>query len=695
MKRFVDTLSVALQNELADIRSWVQKIGGNPADPSVQGEQILLDLENWLLDDEQKQMLRLNPWDIFLLYASAYLFDPGTMSNSGCLPDATDPVGDTGSQVLYSRGSSGQRSHDAIMGHWREIGIRDASVAAVVADVCRDVWRERSDGASTITVFEHVIDGSSINISLLSAAIRLSMELNLKAAAPSFRIHGFLDLSEPMPPENYDRSFTVTGVGPHPYLPGTIQVKVGCRHGEIHRALKHHERTVQRLLDSVNREAQPRFLFSDVIYEIQSEGYEAVDLKFAVDSTAALQLFTGNRLYSDNRVFLRELIQNAVDACNLRGLIEDAYVPEISISFNDDISIIKIRDNGIGMDRQWIEKYFLKIGISLYQSREIRSGGTHSQIGLNFISQFGIGFLSSFLVAEKIVIKTQRNTSSRGLCITITDLRNYFEVRRLEKDFQTGTEVTLHLRKSKINLSRSLEYLGYLKTNIRFLDLPLLLYDENGNTTVIGDEKLSYEDPTTAHIDFVASLNFSSSHGYLLLRAIKHGKHILAVDSALGGVSVFQDGIFVKQVKTLLPEAARGNVVGRINLRGSEKCALSMDRNRIFWTDEQLVSIKKIVRHGLVSAINRFMAAVQAQNSDISTQRSIVNHLSSFIDFNEVDDDMHHRLCDPIQKVIEKRFRDFVRVNFAHTLKSKGVGEESAGYSESWQQGILKTFVRN
>ena len=67
-----------------------------------------------------------------------------------------------------------------------------------------------------------------------------------------------------------------------------------------------------------------------------------MDLKFNVDSSAALQLFMGNRLYADKRVFLRELIQNAVDACSMRKLNDKTYAPEIAITFNPDISIVTI-----------------------------------------------------------------------------------------------------------------------------------------------------------------------------------------------------------------------------------------------------------------------------------------------------------------------------------------------------------------
>jgi HSP90 family molecular chaperone len=98
----------------------------------------------------------------------------------------------------------------------------------------------------------------------------------------------------------------------------------------------------------------------------------------------------GNTLYNDRRVFLRELIQNAVDACNLRRMYETDYEPSIQLAFNQDISQITTRDNGIGMSKQWIEKYFLNIGLSFYQSDEIRRVNRDANIQFSFISQSGI-----------------------------------------------------------------------------------------------------------------------------------------------------------------------------------------------------------------------------------------------------------------------------------------------------------------
>jgi hypothetical protein len=692
-------LSEDQQAALAEVRAAIHRHYPVEATPDhvrridlvAQGERMLGHLETWLLDEEQKQMLQLHPWDVFLLHAAAYLCDIGLVGEDG---DGATPK--TALRQRYSDpgrlAQVNQISHAVILHHGTHLGLGDTAISNTVAEISRQAGVLTGEDAMPPEAEMPVMDHAPVNIPLLAGAIRLAHALDLKARSTAYQVCQYLPQPHAMTFETYDRSLDVIGVGPHPYLPGTIQVKLCCSDAELHRALKRHERAVQHLLDQSNRQIHPRFLFSEVIYEIEPQGYVPADLKFSVDSSAALHLFTGNRLYADNRVFLRELIQNAVDACNLRKLFDEPYVPQITIQFNSDISTVTIRDNGIGMDRQWIEKYFLKIGISLYQSREIRGVHTTSQIGLEFISQFGIGFLSSFLVAEKIRIKTRRAGAS-GLMITITDLRDYFDVRPLGDDTGAGTEVKLHLRPRKANYSRSMDYLGYLKSNIRFLRTPLTLHDERGQTHVIGGEALSYADPASADVDFIAPLAFSESEGYLLLKAKRHGDHLFALESAQGGISIFQDGIFVRQVASLLPEGARGNVVGRINLMGSEKCALSMDRNRIFWTEDQLGMMKSNIDHGLVTVANQLVAAVQSQKVSANTLRSITNHLATFFDVNRIDDDLHARLCPALRRIVEKRFRDFVRVHFAHALRTAGV-QDGGGYTTRWQQAILRSFVR-
>ena len=283
------------------------------------------------------------------------------------------------------------------------------------------------------------------------------------------------------------------------------------------------------------------------------------------------------------------------------------------------------------MSRQWIEKYFLAIGISFYQSDEIRDANRDSSIDFGFISQFGIGFLSSFQVAEKIVIRT-RKASSEGLTIAISSLKDYFDVRRLDDERPAGTEVTLHLKPSRINYCRSMEFVGYLKTNIRFLQIPVSFTDEQGHTRMIGNEPLSYAAHRTSDADFVAPMAFDDAEGYVFLGVKRHDSNIFALEYASGGVSVFQDGIFVTQDDSLLLEGARQNVVGRINLKGRDKSELSMDRNRIFWTGGRKKQVRQKVRLALVEVANRVMADLQEQGAPDHTRQSILNHHSSGLD---------------------------------------------------------------
>jgi len=656
LSRFLDIVPEKLPGHLEKL------LAENSATPSAgRGRRILDLLDGWLLDDEQREVLGLNPWNIYFLQAAAYLYEPRA------------------------------NSADSILKQWPPQALNDEAGAGILARICYLAAGGNGDVSEINGAEKQVYAKAPVNIALLAAAIQLAVALDLEHPDTARTIAALQPPEERMSCDQFCEQYTVVSVGPHAYAPGTIQVKVHCTHPEVHRALKHHESRVQQLLHRANGQVSPRFLFSEVVFEIDPEGYTPLDMKFSVDSTAALQLFMGNRLYADKRVFLRELIQNAVDACNLKKLFAPEYTPEISVEFDDNIDEITFRDNGIGMDRQWIEKYFLKIGISFYQSGDIKAIN-RNRIDFNFISQFGIGFLSAFLVSDKIVIKTRKN-SNPGLQITITNLQDYFDVRFASEECGPGTEVTLFLKQSKINYCRSLEYIGYLKINIRYLNIPVRLLDHEGGTTILGQNKLAYDIDERSGCDFVANLDFPDSKGYLFLKAKRNSEHIHALEAASGGVSIFQDGIFVTQTDTLLPEGARQNVVGRINLTGKDKCELSMDRNRIFWTGKQLQNIKRTIRLGMVDLANQLLSAALALAPPVHTQRSLVNHLAIFFDFNEIDDEMYLRLGRPVREIVAKRFRDFVRVNFAHTLKNRQV-PEADGYNEKWQQDILATFAR-
>jgi hypothetical protein len=689
MNNFCDLLPPDVKARIEQLRHAIAGLALNDAPVDEDKPSTLIQrcekhigmLESWLLDTEQQQTLGRNPLNIFWLHAGAYMAELVAVSyNRHHL--------DTNSFIEEYKSSPFQEI-DAGSVSWTgltELGFKTPKDVAVAEAICRAA----ASSASADDDDEVAKVDRSLSLPLLVGGLRLARALDLSDGPARRAIFRLLPEGVDLFEEKLSNYFDIVATGPHRHFPGTIRVKIRCRHAEVHRALKRYETRVGKMLSDLNRRVSPRFLFSDCIFEIDDQGYEPMDLKFSVDSSAALQLFTGNRLYADRRAFLRELLQNAIDACHLRTMAQADYRPAITIRFQDNIRIVSVRDNGIGMDRQWIEKYFLQIGISFYQSGRIRRINRDRGIGLSFISQFGIGFLSSFLVAEKIIIRTRKADAS-GLQITISDLKEYFDVRPLAHDAPVGTEVILHLKPSRARYCRSLEYIGYLKTNIRFLKVPVELVDENNRSMPIGMEELAYPGDGGKGRSFVARLDLPVSEGFLLLQAKKQTSYIQGLELAQGGVSVFQDGIFVAQIETLLPEGARQHVIGRLNLEGADKCELSMDRNRIFWSEERLREIKQAVRQALADVVNRLLAAVDAQEAPVSTRESIVNQLAIFFDFNEVDDDIHARLCSPVRAKVEKRFRDFVRINFAHAMNT-AVRPSADGYNEAWQQAILDGF---
>jgi len=378
-----DRLNDSHKKELNAIRDRICSSGLALIDPK-PGDQVIDILESWLMDDEQKQHLEANTWDIFFLYAAASLLNLKNVDGADN-PAAIDPSENTTKTTLAPK---------PVKPRWPSFEISDRQQAKILA-LIGQWYLAASSLAEEISPRIDYDSKYPVNLQLLAACLRLGMGFNLAAPETLNRLRNLLPPAAAVNKASaLDRYFTVLSTGFHPHVQATILVQVHCRDAEVHRALKRYESYLQRLLYNLNRIVRPRFLFTAVRFEITPQDYQPIDFKFGVDTSSALQLFAGNTLYKDRRVFLRELVQNAVDACNLRQMQEPGFTPAIGIEFSPDLDQITFRDNGIGMSKQWLEKYFLNIGLSFYQSDEISRINRDAKIQFSFISQFGIGFLS-------------------------------------------------------------------------------------------------------------------------------------------------------------------------------------------------------------------------------------------------------------------------------------------------------------
>ncbi len=141
----------------------------------------------------------------------------------------------------------------------------------------------------------------------------------------------------------------------------------------------------------------------------------APGIKFRMNQQRILDLLMGVKLYKDEFACIRELYQNALDACRIQIAIDSYYkrtsrgTIEFGIGYENDERYLYCLDNGKGMSKQIIENYLLKIGESYYQSYDFYK--LHSLTSMTFTptSQFGIGILSCFMIGKRIEISSRES----------------------------------------------------------------------------------------------------------------------------------------------------------------------------------------------------------------------------------------------------------------------------------------------
>ncbi|MCB1927992.1 MAG: molecular chaperone HtpG [Rhodocyclaceae bacterium] len=168
-------------------------------------------------------------------------------------------------------------------------------------------------------------------------------------------------------------------------------------------------------------------------------------------------------LYSNREIFLRELISNAADACDkLRfesldnpELLEGGGDAQIRVSFDNDSRTVIVSDNGIGMSRDEVVNNLGTIAKS--GTREFFGALTGDrQKDAHLIGQFGVGFYSSFIVADKVTVLTRRagapvTEAVKWECTMSGDTAGAYTIESAEKAGR-GTEIILHLREDQDDL---------------------------------------------------------------------------------------------------------------------------------------------------------------------------------------------------------------------------------------------------
>ena len=214
-------------------------------------------------------------------------------------------------------------------------------------------------------------------------------------------------------------------------------------------------------------------------------------LEFQTEARQILHLMT-HSLYSNKEIFLRELVSNASDACDklrFEALADDSLYDgdselSIHVDFDEEAKTITISDNGIGMSRQEVIDNVGTIASSgTKKFLEAMSGDQAKDAQM--IGQFGVGFYSSFIVADKVTLETRRAGASADEAVRWeSDGEGSFSLETIEKDSR-GTKVVLHLKEGEAEFASPYRLKTIIKQYSDHISIPVMMteqeLDDEGN----------------------------------------------------------------------------------------------------------------------------------------------------------------------------------------------------------------------
>ncbi len=331
-------------------------------------------------------------------------------------------------------------------------------------------------------------------------------------------------------------------------------------------------------------------------------------------------------VYSETDIFLRELISNASDACDkLRyeaiaapGLIADGAPPNILIVPDKKADTLSVIDSGIGMDRQELIDNLGTIARS--GTKSFLSRLTEAKEGAGLIGQFGVGFYSAFMVADRITVTSRRAGTDEAWTWSSSG-GSGFEIAPAGEDdarrVARGTEIVLHLKPDAKKYLEAYEIeriVGAYSDNIQF---PILLKPEEGEPRQINSasalwqrskSELKPEDYTQAYKSIAGAfdepamtLHYRAEGRYsyaVLLFAPSTKPFDLFEPARKGKVKLYVRRVFITDDADLLPAYLRF-IRGVVD---SEDLPLNISREML-QNNPQLAQIRKAVTSRVVGEL--------------------------------------------------------------------------------------------
>ena len=318
-----------------------------------------------------------------------------------------------------------------------------------------------------------------------------------------------------------------------------------------------------------------------------------------------------NSLYKEREIFLRELITNASDACDkLRyqslsqpELLGDDPELKIRILADEAEGLLTITDNGIGMDRDELVENLGTIARSGTSEFLSQLSGEQDQ-DLKLIGQFGVGFYSVFMVADRVVVQSRKAGAEQGW-LWASDGRTGYTVQEAPAGTPRGISVTLHLKEDAKEFLDGWRIRQIVRTYSDHIALPIILETRPKP----GDTKTNLPEPRAdqrgqGHLDAAQERDHRGAvqgvlppRGARLRRAVRAGAFHRRGGALLHGTAV-RPGL--APVRPVRPEApARGEALcpPRVHhRRAGQRCCRATCASSAAWSTARTCSSTSAAR---------------------------------------------------------------------------------------------------
>lgn len=317
---------------------------------------------------------------------------------------------------------------------------------------------------------------------------------------------------------------------------------------------------------------------------VQTVGFVPKEIGFSFDLQNTIDTFIGHNIYNDKFIAIRECLQNAIDTCRFKKqLSKGQYLPEIQVTLSDQL--LRISDNGLGMDDFIIANYFSKLAKSYYTERRVSSE-------YEAISQFGIGVFSYFLFCDFFEVETKQEGKPSMKFRVTKDADSYFYFYDDSQKETTGTTISLHLSE-RVSFDNLVERIRFY---IRFVEIPIKVTYAERVESITGDEfVIDKFKLRNRHVDrrklealqklevIEAKISNDDCEGILglLIPMNQQGTYVPVLKYATldtsdaSRIELAHKGIFLSS----LDHGALKNVIGMINLK--RRFQLNLARNHV------------------------------------------------------------------------------------------------------------------